>query len=168
MKFPRIMGACVSGGGSRDRRGYTSTGDARLPAASFPLSTKVPSLSYCPLPCLRSSRSSSISPSSSSATATRYVTPFRRLADSGLIQDCGSSLPGVPSLRRKVSCDGEALFCNSLMFCPEFVQISKAVAIGFAVMGFIGYFVKLIHIPMYVPSVHSRILSLTLFSATTS
>ncbi|KAI0309555.1 secE/sec61-gamma protein [Amylostereum chailletii] len=30
----------------------------------------------------------------------------------------------------------------------EFIQISKAVAIGFAVMGFIGYFVKLIHIPM--------------------
>ncbi len=30
------------------------------------------------------------------------------------------------------------------------MQISKAVAIGFAVMGFIGYFVKLIHIPMYV------------------
>ena len=135
-----------------------------LSPQKYPLSR----LSYCPLPCLRSSRSSSISPSSSSATATRYVTPFRRLADSGLIQDCGSSLPGVPSLRRKVSCDGEALFCNSLMFCPEFVQISKAVAIGFAVMGFIGYFVKLIHIPMYVPSVHSRILSLTLFSATTS
>lgn len=32
----------------------------------------------------------------------------------------------------------------------EFLQICKAVAIGFAVMGFIGYFVKLIHIPMYV------------------
>ena len=30
----------------------------------------------------------------------------------------------------------------------EFMQISKAVAIGFAVMGFIGYLVKLIHIPM--------------------
>lgn len=30
----------------------------------------------------------------------------------------------------------------------EFVQICKAVAIGFGVMGFIGYFVKLIHIPM--------------------
>ncbi|KAI0296260.1 protein translocase SEC6 [Russula brevipes] len=30
----------------------------------------------------------------------------------------------------------------------QFVQISKAVAIGFAVMGFIGYLVKLIHIPM--------------------
>jgi preprotein translocase subunit Sss1 len=32
----------------------------------------------------------------------------------------------------------------------EYIQISKAVAIGFAIMGFIGYFVKLIHIPMYV------------------
>ena len=30
----------------------------------------------------------------------------------------------------------------------EYVQLCKAVAIGFAVMGFIGYFVKLIHIPM--------------------
>ncbi|GLB35901.1 putative protein translocase SEC6 [Lyophyllum shimeji] len=30
----------------------------------------------------------------------------------------------------------------------EFIQISKAVAIGFGVMGFIGYFVKLIHIPI--------------------
>lgn len=30
----------------------------------------------------------------------------------------------------------------------EFIQICKAVAVGFAVMGFIGYFVKLIHIPM--------------------
>ncbi|EPT01512.1 hypothetical protein FOMPIDRAFT_1048668 [Fomitopsis schrenkii] len=30
----------------------------------------------------------------------------------------------------------------------EFLQICKAVAIGFAVMGFIGYFVKLIHIPI--------------------
>ncbi|MBW0564812.1 hypothetical protein O181_104527 [Austropuccinia psidii MF-1] len=30
----------------------------------------------------------------------------------------------------------------------EFAQICKAVAIGFALMGFIGYFVKLIHIPI--------------------
>jgi len=30
----------------------------------------------------------------------------------------------------------------------EFIQICRAVAIGFAVMGFIGYFVKLIHIPI--------------------
>jgi len=35
-------------------------------------------------------------------------------------------------------------------FPTEFLQICKAVAVGFAVMGFIGYFVKLIHIPMYV------------------
>ena len=32
----------------------------------------------------------------------------------------------------------------------EYLHICRAVAIGFAVMGFIGYFVKLIHIPMYV------------------
>lgn len=30
----------------------------------------------------------------------------------------------------------------------EFISICRAVGIGFAVMGFIGYFVKLIHIPM--------------------
>jgi len=30
----------------------------------------------------------------------------------------------------------------------EFIQISKAVAIGFGVMGFLGYMVKLIHIPI--------------------
>ena len=41
----------------------------------------------------------------------------------------------------------------------EFVQISKAVAIGFAVMGFIGYFVKLIHIPMYVPYIMAILIS---------
>lgn len=39
-----------------------------------------------------------------------------------------------------------------LTLSSEFVQICKAVAVGFAVMGFIGYFVKLIHIPMYVAS----------------
>ncbi|KAJ1982773.1 Protein transport protein Sec61 subunit gamma [Dimargaris xerosporica] len=30
----------------------------------------------------------------------------------------------------------------------EFAKICQAVAIGFLVMGFIGYFVKLIHIPI--------------------
>ncbi|KAF9654214.1 protein translocase SEC6 [Thelephora ganbajun] len=30
----------------------------------------------------------------------------------------------------------------------EYLHICRAVAIGFAVMGFIGYFVKLIHIPI--------------------
>jgi len=30
----------------------------------------------------------------------------------------------------------------------EYLQLCRAVAVGFAVMGFIGYFVKLIHIPI--------------------
>ncbi|KAG8925834.1 Sec61p translocation complex subunit [Tulasnella sp. 418] len=30
----------------------------------------------------------------------------------------------------------------------EFIQICRAVAIGFVFMGFLGYFVKLIHIPI--------------------
>ncbi|KAL7417521.1 secE/sec61-gamma protein [Mrakia frigida] len=30
----------------------------------------------------------------------------------------------------------------------EYFEICRAVAIGFAVMGFLGYFVKLIHIPI--------------------
>lgn len=31
---------------------------------------------------------------------------------------------------------------------PEYLQICRAVAIGFAIMGGIGYVVKLIHIPI--------------------
>lgn len=31
---------------------------------------------------------------------------------------------------------------------PEFQKIAMATAIGFAIMGFIGFFVKLIHIPI--------------------
>ncbi|WVW83714.1 protein translocase SEC61 complex gamma subunit, archaeal and eukaryotic [Kwoniella bestiolae CBS 10118] len=30
----------------------------------------------------------------------------------------------------------------------EYIQLCRAVAVGFVVMGFIGYFVKLIHIPI--------------------
>jgi len=30
----------------------------------------------------------------------------------------------------------------------EFLEISRAVAVGFLVMGFIGFFVKLVHIPI--------------------
>ncbi|KAA8499094.1 Protein transport protein Sec61 subunit gamma [Porphyridium purpureum] len=30
----------------------------------------------------------------------------------------------------------------------QFVMIAKATAVGFAVMGFIGFFVRLIHIPI--------------------
>src|SRR5437016_2204061 len=36
------------------------------------------------------------------------------------------------------------LFCN----LKEFIKISQAVAMGFFVMGFICFFVKLIHIPI--------------------
>lgn len=31
---------------------------------------------------------------------------------------------------------------------PEFMQVAKATTVGFLVMGFIGFFVKLIHIPI--------------------
>lgn len=50
--------------------------------------------------------------------------------------------------------EGYAIFAGKhnlklmLLVLLEFVQISKAVAVGFAVMGLLGYFVKLIHIPM--------------------
>ncbi|CDZ96681.1 Preprotein translocase, gamma subunit [Phaffia rhodozyma] len=42
-------------------------------------------------------------------------------------------------------------FCLSLWLIrslTEYSQICRAVAMGFFIMGFIGYFVKLIHIPM--------------------
>ncbi len=35
-----------------------------------------------------------------------------------------------------------------LIFFVEFQKIAVATAIGFAIMGFIGFFVKLIHIPI--------------------
>ena len=34
------------------------------------------------------------------------------------------------------------------MFNLEFMQVAKATTVGFLVMGFIGFFVKLIHIPI--------------------
>jgi preprotein translocase subunit Sss1 len=37
---------------------------------------------------------------------------------------------------------------HTLMCELEYIQLCRAVAVGFAVMGFIGYIVKLIHIPM--------------------
>lgn len=35
-----------------------------------------------------------------------------------------------------------------IFFFSEFQKIAMATAIGFAIMGFIGFFVKLIHIPI--------------------
>jgi hypothetical protein len=61
-----------------------------------------------------------------------------------------SSSPGVPSPPRRVLLSISCGNARVLILYPEFLQICKAVSIGFAVMGFIGYFVKLIHIPMYV------------------
>ena len=37
---------------------------------------------------------------------------------------------------------------DSRVSCVEFQKIAMATAIGFAIMGFIGFFVKLIHIPI--------------------
>ena len=37
---------------------------------------------------------------------------------------------------------------NTLILFAEFQKIALATAIGFAIMGFIGFFVKLIHIPI--------------------
>ena len=37
---------------------------------------------------------------------------------------------------------------NHLILFAEFQKIALATAIGFAIMGFIGFFVKLIHIPI--------------------
>lgn len=36
----------------------------------------------------------------------------------------------------------------SMLLPAEFQKIAMATAIGFAIMGFIGFFVKLIHIPI--------------------
>lgn len=48
------------------------------------------------------------------------------------------------------SCTDPALLSHILvrLATAEFFQICRAVAVGFALMGFIGYFVKLIHIPI--------------------
>lgn len=77
----------------------------------------------------------------------RYVNGFVALA--GLVLMAFSSfLPVAQNLPRKVcSLQRGNLLCTNISM-PEFSQICKAVAIGFGVMGFIGYFVKLIHIPM--------------------
>ena len=39
-------------------------------------------------------------------------------------------------------------FIKKILCLPEFQKIAMATAIGFAIMGFIGFFVKLIHIPI--------------------
>ena len=41
--------------------------------------------------------------------------------------------------------DTDALFVSRL---AEFSKIAQATSVGFAIMGFIGFFVKLVHIPI--------------------
>ncbi|VDI75158.1 protein transport protein SEC61 subunit gamma and related proteins, partial [Mytilus galloprovincialis] len=48
------------------------------------------------------------------------------------------------NLRLKVSCTNILSFGQK----KKFQKIAMATAIGFAIMGFIGFFVKLIHIPI--------------------
>jgi len=45
---------------------------------------------------------------------------------------------------KTIDCNCFNLLCNFV----EFQKIAMATAIGFAIMGFIGFFVKLIHIPI--------------------
>lgn len=40
------------------------------------------------------------------------------------------------------------LYLSHHTACPEFLKISTATAVGFAVMGLIGFFVRLVHIPV--------------------
>ena len=73
------MGVCAlqpSPEWSRDRRSYTSTPPARTASSIFPsIRQKYPLHYHLPRPsiCLRSSRSSSTFPSSSSGTEIRFV-----------------------------------------------------------------------------------------------
>nr|CAG8493337.1 4089_t:CDS:2 [Entrophospora candida]CAG8507486.1 15630_t:CDS:2 [Entrophospora candida] len=58
-------------------------------------------------------------------------------------------------------------FVNRCTKPDQFIKISQAVAMGFFVMGFIGFFVKLVHIPInnilvYVLSSSSYNKSITL------
>ena len=52
------------------------------------------------------------------------------------------------ALNHKKSFSYLGMTVNHLIFFAEFQKIALATAIGFAIMGFIGFFVKLIHIPI--------------------
>jgi hypothetical protein len=41
-----------------------------------------------------------------------------------------------------------AAFVYHLYVCVEFARIARATGIGFLIMGFIGFFVKIVHIPI--------------------
>ena len=86
--------------------------------------------------------------------------PQERIADSKevwtflmVIYDLAHSFVVLDALHKALAegYAGHYIVCLShLTRTIEFLQICRAVAVGFAIMGFIGYLVKLIHIPMYV------------------
>jgi len=39
-------------------------------------------------------------------------------------------------------------FVFSVTLCAEFMAIARATSLGFLIMGFVGFFVKLVHIPI--------------------
>lgn len=53
----------------------------------------------------------------------------------------------VHLLNRCTKPDKRGALC-AISHCTEFLEIARAVATGFFIMGFIGFFVKLIHIPI--------------------
>lgn len=53
-----------------------------------------------------------------------------------------------PSKRGMCPCAKMDLRTQTTVLTVEFLEISRAVAVGFLVMGFIGFFVKLVHIPI--------------------
>ena len=65
---------------------------------------------------------------------------LRTLPVRGEAAECEDGLPAVDAGQPKGRCTKPDR--------KEFQKIAMATAIGFAIMGFIGFFVKLIHIPI--------------------
>ena len=100
-------------------------------------------------------RSLSARPASPSPSTCSSLCPYANLA-----RPPHSSSPGVQSPTRKVSSASALLWLSRVgpfadsfrkpppdrASCAEYLQICRAVAIGFAMMGGIGYLVKLIHV----------------------
>lgn len=96
-----------------------------------------------------------LSPSPSPSTCSSPHRPHANLA-----RPPHSSSPGVQSPTRRVSSASTLLWLSRIgpfadsfrnpppdrASCAEYLQICRAVAIGFAMMGGIGYLVKLIHV----------------------
>lgn len=75
-----------------------------------------------------------------------YVKPLKEFTKDSirLVKRCTKpDLKGINQNSKR--CD---LFSIYLFIYLEFQKIALATAIGFAIMGFIGFFVKLIHIPI--------------------